>query len=140
MQNKFKLKLQGTWVGVMNIIIVLLVIATFVEGAVLVRSFSEELDRGFEEESFFYRLQDESFGIVRLFHTNDVLSVNQGEEMQKYYCAARYYEAASYYKVFSESGDTLRAQRYLEKMNEAAGQLEELDSIPAQVNEWLGID
>lgn len=141
MWSKLKLQMQDIRVLILNIIIAVLVVLLLIVGALTVEEFSSAIDRGYKEESFIYRLNDESYEtLLRLYHTNDIMSVKLGKEGEEYYSAAQYYEAASYYKVFSEAGDSARAEKYLEKMNVAAEKLGELGFVREKMDARLGIN
>lgn len=141
MKNRLKLQMQDIRVLILNVIIAVLVVLLFIMGALTVKEFSYAVDKGYEEEVFVYRLNDESYEtMLELYHTNDALSVKLSQEGEEYYNAAQYYEAATYYKMFLEAGDSLRAEKYLEKMNEAAKELGELGFVREKMDVRLGIE
>lgn len=141
MKNRLKLQMQDIRVLILNVIIAVLVVVLLIMAALTVKEFSYAIDKGYKEEVFVYRLNDERYEMMlELYHTNDALSVKPSKEGEEYYNAAQYYEAATYYKMFLKAGDSLRAEKYLEKMNEAAKELGELGFVQKKMDVRLGIE
>ncbi|MGN1146663.1 MAG: hypothetical protein ACI4R5_09455 [Acetatifactor sp.] len=141
MWNKLKAQMKDIRVLVLNIIIVVLVFLLIIRVIMLVGEFSDSCERGYKEESFVYRMQDESYmSMVEMYHTNAGLQLKSSKEAEEYYGVAQYYEAASYYKIFFEAGDVLRMEKYLQKMNEASEKMGELGFVTEKIDARLGIE
>lgn len=138
MQNKKKK--QDIKIIILNIVIGVLVFFLFITGTYALEEFRYEFDNGYKEESFIYRIRDEDYDeIVRMYHENQAYGVEFDEEGQEYYAVAKYYEAASFYKAFSKAGDTVRMERYLHKMQDAAAKMGAMSFTKEKIDEKLGI-
>lgn len=140
MQNKIKQKRQDIKIIILNIVIGVLVFFLLITGVYALEEFSYEFDNGYKEESFLYRIKDERYNeMVRMYHENEAYGKEFDEEGQEYYAIAKYYEAASFYKTFSEAGDTMRTERYLEKMQKAEEEMGAMSFVKDKIDEKLGI-
>lgn len=141
MLNKLKEQMKDVKVFVLNIVIAVLIFFLLIIGFYFVEELIEAFDRGYSENSMMYRIEDGNYGsLVQMYHTNEIIPVKAGKEMQEYYAAAQYFEAASYYKAFSETGDAARAEKYLKKMNEAAEEMGGISFVKDNVDAVLEIN
>ncbi len=135
MRNKQKLVLVllDIVIGVLSVILV---------GAIAfaVYCLQEDFNYSYSEDSFYYRLEDEEFGaMVEMYHANEAAGAKASANMKEYYGVAKYVEAASFYKMYMEAGDMEKADRYRERMQEAASEMGELAFLQERLCEKLGV-
>lgn len=141
MRNETKIEGQRVLKLIMNIVIAgmcfLVVICTFVAvDEIWDISYSKE-----DADSFYYRLEDgEFYRMVDYYYDNIAEGYEDAAELQEYYGVAKYYEAAAYYKAFLESGDTVRAERELVKMEQALEQMGGWAMVEKDIKQQLGLD
>ncbi len=125
---------------ILDVVIGVLCVITVSVGAFAVASFREDWSFRFDADSFYYRLQDESYGtLVGMYYMNEAAGVEADEDMLQYYGVAKYFEAASYYKAYENVEDTKEMKKYQTKMKEAKSQMGELQFVSEKVDEELGI-
>lgn len=123
----------------LDIVIGILCVVLVGAVAFAISSFWENYSYSYSEDSFYYRLEDKSYGqMVEMYYTNEAAGVKPGEDMREYYGVAKYFEAASYYKIYREAGDLQKAQEYHEKMETALEEMEELKFVGDKICEKLG--
>lgn len=93
-----------------------------------------------DADSFYYCLEDgEFYRMVDYYYDNITKGYEDAAELQEYYGVAKYYEAASYYKAFLENGDTVRAERELDKMEQALKQMGGWTIVEKDIKRQLGL-
>ena len=93
-----------------------------------------------DEDSFIYRLEDGDYlGLVQLYYDNCGSDGKEGEKLQEYYNLAKYFEAAFHHKIYAESGDTVRAEKYKAIMDEMAAGLGEFAFVTEEMDRKLGL-
>lgn len=126
---------------ILDIIIGVLCVITVGITIFTVNYLNEEMNYSFDEESFYYRFQDEDFGqMVEMYHQNEAAEVKADKVLKQYYGVAEYYEAASYYKAYKETGDHKQADKYFERMKEAETKMGELRFACEMICEKLQIE
>ena len=124
----------------MNVVIVILCILLLIVGYVAVESTIDVFSPTYGENSFRYSVEDNNFAPLVSKYYRNVAEGADSAKMQEYYGVAEYFEAASYYKAFLEAGDTVRAERELKRMEEAAGKMGGWEMTKAVIHEQLGLD
>ena len=125
----------------LDIIIGILCVMLVGAVAFAIHSFRENDSYSYSECSFYYRLEEESYGqMVEMYYCNEAAGVKAGEDMREYYGVAKYFEAASYYKIYRESGDSEKARGYQEKMEQALQEMGELRFVGDMICEKLEIE
>ena len=141
MKNKAREKKQSIVILFLNCVIVVMCIIMLGFGYVAINSICDVFSSLETEESMHYRLEDgEFYRMVEAYHLNVQGGHEASEEMQEYYGVAKYYEAASLYKAFVENGDLERAERELEKMEEAKDEMGQWVIVESQIKEQLGLE
>lgn len=108
---------QGFVVVALNIVIVILCVLIMVMGTRTVWEFVELISPdSIEESAYVWYLENENFNAIwRAYYTDTVRT----EDKQEYYALAQYYEAQIFYTAFNHVGDTERAEKYAERMEQA---------------------
>lgn len=95
----------------------------------------------YEEDSFYYRMQDESYAqMVSMYYSNVAAGEAEAEELQEYYGIAKYFEAAAHYKMYEEAGEAELAWTEAEKMEAAYTQMGDLALVKEKIDAQLGIE
>jgi len=125
---------------VLDILIGILCVLTVGTAAFTIKMLNEDLNFSYDEESFYWRFQDEDYGqMVEMYHQNEAAGVKEDEELRQYYGIAKYYEAASYYRAYEESGNKEAANQYRAQMEEAENEMGELGFASETIKEKLQI-
>ena len=120
---------------VIGVLCVLLVGALFFA----IASFRENASYSYDEDSFYWRLEDGSFGqMVEMYYSNEAAGVEPTEDLLEYYAVAKYFEAASYYVLYQEDAPEY-AGYYQEKMETAAAEMGELAFLTEKIQKQLGV-
>ena len=108
--------------------------------AFTIASFRENYSYSYEEDSFYWRLEEENFGqMVEMYYSNEAAGVKPTGDMLEYYGVAKYFEAASYYKLY-QNEDSEYARYYQEKMETAAEEMGELAFLTEKIRGQLGLE
>ena len=140
MKNKERVLWQEITIRVMNVIIVILCIVLLLVVANCVQSTINAFNPPYKESSFRYYVEHNEFAYLVSKYYRNVAEGDDSAKMKEYYGVAEYFEAASYYKAFLEAGDTVRAERELKRMEEAAGKMGGWEMTKAVIHEQLGLD
>lgn len=141
MRNKTKLEGQRILKLIMNIAIAGLCFLVVIFALVAVDEVWDLTYRKEDADSFYYRLEDgEFYRMVDYYYDNITGGYEDAAELQEYYGVAKYYEAASFCKAFLESGDTVRAERELVKMEQALQQMGDWNIVEQDIKRQLGLD
>ena len=73
------------------------------------------------------------------YNSNDNLTTDD-KDRQECFALARYYQYALQFKVFSSSGDCIRASKYRSLMNKEIDKMGDLVSYKPSIDEELGIE
>ena len=127
---------QGPVVVVLNIVIVILCVLIMVMGTRTVSEFVELISPdSIEESDYVWYLEIKNYNAIWRAYYNDVHT----EDKQEYYALAQYYEAQIFHTAFNHVGDTERAEKYAERMEQAVkkmgGFVDVKDRIDALVGE-----
>lgn len=140
MRNKQEQQTRDVKVFLLNIVIGILIFLLIVGISYALGEWSDSKDRGYEENSFLYRMEDGRYDeMVRMYHENRALGITFDKEGQEYYAVAGYYEAASYYKAFTEAGDSARMEIYRRKMEAAAADMGAMSFVKSIIDAKLGL-
>lgn len=95
----------------------------------------------YKDSTFVWSLNEGNYNnMVEYYHENEGKGIKVNAQMQEYYAVARYYEAAVYYRAFDHAGDSVRAEYYLGKMQEAGRDFGELDGLKSGIRKQLNIN
>ena len=93
-----------------------------------------------DENNFYYRLEAEDYPtMVTYYHQNVAAGLEDKKDLQEYYGVAKYYEAAADYKLYTEAGETAKAQAQKTKMDEAYEQMGDFQFVSENIDEDLGL-
>ncbi len=124
----------------MNVIIIALCIVLVFCGSFAVIGLQDAFSVTYSENNMYYRLDDGNFyQMVEGYYTNLHEGHEGSAEMQEYYGVAKFYEAASMYRAFQETGDIVRAEKELKKMELARSEMGEWTMIESEILEQLDI-
>lgn len=126
---------------VLNTIIVVLVFLLLIVGGVAIGEISDNFGTyKLDEGSFSYPLNRESYGeMLRNYYQNCEAGEEDNRSLQEYYGVAKYYEAAFFYRLYEESGDTERAEKQRELMEDAEAQMGDFAFVAENIKEKLQI-
>lgn len=127
---------------ILNIVIVILAVifVMALSGAVM-EIHSTLSDYSYDEDSFIYRIEDEYYAnLVHMYYDNCGSDGKEEKSMREYYDLAKYFEAAFHYKIYVESGDTVRAEKYKTVMDEAAARMGEFAFVTEMMEEKLKLE
>lgn len=120
MRNKDRIVRQNIIILILNIVIVGMCLLTLIVGGVAASNLYSRFSIPYDERTLYYCVERGDFGrLVTECEENIQAGFEKQRNMQEYYGVAKYFEAASYYKAYLETGDTVRAERELAKMEEA---------------------
>lgn len=127
-------------VSILNIVIIVLaVVFVMALFSTIMETYSVFTDYSYDEDSFIYRIEDEQYGtLVQMYYDNCGSGGKEEKSMQEYYDLAKYFEAAFHYKIYAESGDIGRAEKYKAIMDEAEVGLGEFGFVAERIDEKLG--
>ena len=92
-----------------------------------------------DEDDFIWRLEYEDYAdLVRYYYNNCGSNGKEEKNLQEYYNLAKYFEAAFHHKIYAESGDTVRAEKYKTVMNETKAELGEFAFVTEKIDRKLG--
>lgn len=126
-------------VFILNIVIVILaVILVMALSGAAMEIYDTLSDYSYDENSFIYRIEDEHYAnLVQMYYANCGSDGKEEKSMQEYYDLAKYFEAAFHHKIYAESGDTVRAEKYKAMMNEAKARMDEFAFAADIIDERL---
>ena len=132
-----KLEEQGPVVVALNIVIVILCVLVMVMGTRTVSEFVTLISpESYKESEYALCLEIENFNTLWWLYYDDEVRT---EDKQEYYALAQYYEAHIFHTAYDHVGDTERAEKYAERMEQAVekmgGLIGEKDRIDALVGE-----
>ena len=139
MQNRDRIKRQSMVNMVLNIVIAGLCFLTLIMGGVAASNLHDTFSVGYDDKNLYYCVRDGDFvRLLEQYYTN-VQEGHKGSFLAKeYYGVAKYYEAASLYKAYSETGDTVRADRELAKMEAALEEMGGWSMLEEDIKKQLG--
>ncbi len=119
---------------ILDILIVVLTVCAVGAGVFAVNMLNETYASSYDTESFYYRLNDESYAqMVEMYYSNEMADVEADEELEQYYGVAKYFEAASYYVMYQKAGDQEKVIKYQEEMAEAKEDMGELAFVSDKI-------
>lgn len=129
-------KLQN---GILNIIIAgLVILLVVITGSVMEEASYSHYS--YDEDSFYWCLESEDYSrMISMYYTNLAEGKEHDKNLQEYYGVAKYFEAASDYKLYLQSGEKDRAERFLNEMEEAYAQMGEFSVVKNKIDRKLGI-
>ena len=140
MRNETKIEGQRILKLIMNIIIAGMCFLVGICAFVAVDEVFDISKYSQDADSFYYRVKDgEFYRMVNYYYDNVADGHEDDGDLQEYYGVAKYYEAASLYKAFLETGDTVRAERELAKMEQALEQMGEWVILEQDIKRQLGL-
>lgn len=90
--------------------------------------------------SFLYAMEAENYEyMMYMYHNNVMNGYEDKKELQESHGVAKYLEAAFYYKVFTEAGDSSRAEKQKAAMEEAELQMGDFSFLTDTYNQRLGL-
>lgn len=108
--------------------------------AFAIHMFREDYSFHYDEDSFFYRMEEENFGqMVEMYYSNEMAGVDMDGELSEYARIAEYFEAASWHRVYKEAGDEEKANFYWNRMDSALAGMGELVFVGEKISGRLGI-
>ncbi len=120
------------------VIIVLAVVLVITVFQTIAEAHSIITDYYHEEDSFIYCMEDEDYAdMVQYYYDNCGSQGKEEKNMQEYYDLAKYFEAAFHHKIYVESGDTVRAEKYKAIMDETEARLGEFAFVTERMNSVL---
>ncbi len=94
----------------------------------------------YKPDSFLYAMEAENYEHMMYMYYNNVMNgYEDKKELQESHGVAKYIEAAFYYKVFTEAGDSSRAEKQKAAMEEAELQMGDFSFLTDTFNQRLGI-
>ena len=132
--NKLMKKKRSPLHMVLDIVIGVLCVFFVAAMAFTVKSFHEEWGFYYDQESFYYRLEDEAFdSMVEMYYANELSGKKADASTEPYYGVAKYFEAASYYKMYQDAGDEIQMQKYYAQMKKAEEQMGNLNIVTSVI-------
>lgn len=129
-------------VAILNLVIIILaVVLVMTMFSAISATYDAVTDYSYsnEEDDFIWRLEYEDYAdLVRYYYNNCGSNGKEEENLQEYYNLAKYFEAAFHHKIYEESGDTVRAEKYKAIMDEVAAELGEFAFVTEKIDEKLG--
>lgn len=126
--------------GILNVVIAALVILL----AVMTWAALEEVSYSsyaYDEDSFYWCLENEDYSrMITMYYTNLAEGKENDKSLQEYYAVANYFEAAADYKLYFQSGETERAEKLRNKMEEAYIRMGDLTVVKNKIDKKLGIE
>lgn len=117
--------------AVLNIVIAILGVLIVVTGFRTASEFVEISRNEVEESAYVRYLEDENFNAIWNAYYNDTART---KDKQEYYALAQYYEAHIFYTAFTRVGDMERAERYAERMAEAAEEMGDFIEVKKKID------
>jgi len=141
MRNKDRVKRQNVVILIMNIVIVVLCILLLFTGALMVEELKSAFTTYYNEGSMVYNIETGAFDyLVEQGHVVEAEEVKVSREAQEFFGVAKYFEAAFFYKAYEEVGDTERAARQKEKMEQAYEEMGSWNIVQKDIHETLGLE
>ena len=120
LQNKLRIGRQQGILLIMKGVIGVLCIILLASTAVMIENLHDAFTNRISESTLRSRVEYGNYApLVDHYHQNVAAGITGNKEEKEYYGVAKYYEAASFYKAFSTVGDTGRAAREKQKMDDA---------------------
>ena len=127
MQNKDRLQRQNVVIIIMNIVIVVLCVLLFATGAVMVEELKYAFSDSYNERNMLYNVEHGEYDyLAERCHVLTAEESKVEKSGQEIFGVAHYFEATFFYKAFQETGDTRRANRQKEKMDQAYKEMGEM--------------
>lgn len=140
MQNKDRIKRQNVVLLVMNIVIGVLCLIMVICGGRAALGLYEDYSIPYDNHNMESAVQyGDFYRLVYMYHENIANGFEGDRTMKEYYGVAKYYEAASFYKAFLETGDSVRAEREKEKMEQALEEMGGWSILEEEINAQLGL-
>lgn len=140
MQNKDRIERQNVIILVMNIVIGVLCLIMVICGGRAAFNLYEDYSIPYDNQNMESAVQYGDFHrLVSMYHENIANGFEGDRAMKEYYGVAKYYEAASFYKAFTETGDTVRAEREAAKMEQALEEMGGWSILEEEINAQLGL-
>ena len=141
MRNEARLNKQQVLIFGMNVLIVLMCIATIICACVAVQEIYDDYYYRSDEDSFWYQIEDSNFyRTVDFYYQNVADGFEDDKGLQEFYAVAKYYEAASCYKAYMEIGDTTRAEREYTKMDQAKEDMGSWNILHTDIDRQLKLE
>lgn len=131
-----KLEEQGPVVVALNIVIVILCVLIMVMGTRTVSEFVTLISpESYEESEYALCLEIENFNTLWWLYYDDEVRT---KDKQEYYALAQYYEAHIFHTAFDHVGDTERAEKYAERMEQAVKKMGGFIGVKDQIDALVG--
>lgn len=131
-----KLEEQGPVVVALNIVIVILCMLIMVMGTRTVSEFVTLISpESYEESEYALCLEIENFNTLWWLYYDDEVRT---KDKQEYYALAQYYEAHIFHTAFDHVGDTERAEKYAERMEQAVKKMGGFIGAKDQIDALVG--
>ena len=140
MNNKTRTRKQSAVLMVMNVVIVILCVGTFLCGIRLIREIRFASGEKYNAETMENFIRYDSYDILsQYYHINQVQNVKADANMKECYGVAKYYDAAVMYKAYETVGDENRAASEKQAMDAAYQEMGEWRITADTINKPLGI-
>lgn len=138
-QNRIEKDRKKAALLVMDIAIAVLAVAMLIGIVTLVSQIYENKDTEYKDYSFDAAIQSQEYHrMVNLARENRFNGYGIGdEEMEAYYAVADYYEAAFYHRIYVNSNDSERAEKYSKKMADAQSRMGYLSGEKEKIDRKL---
>ena len=142
LKNKLKqIQKQNGALLVMNIVIIALCLVLFGGTIYMFKQLNYAFSRPVQTSWLESNVRNENYAyLVANYHQDEVYGGLISGTKKECYGVAKYFEAASMYKAYLESGDTERAAREKERMDEAYEEMGEWNIAADSIREKLRLE
>lgn len=121
----------------MIVLAVILVMNVFATAGGLIANFKSYVP---DNETMLYRIKSGEYtSLVDSINTKKYTKPDDSQTYEELCAVAGYFEAASLYHAYQEMGDTEKAERFQQKMDENSALLGELSFVKEDIDKKLGI-
>lgn len=141
MENKTKNETQKIVKWVLNSIIVAVSVFFIIMVVLMIEEVYHAVTPLYGENNFSYSVNNERYcEMVGNYYHNTLAGFEGNKTMKEYYGVAKYYEAASLYHAYTEVGNVEMAEHFLQKMEQAEGEMGGWSITKKPINQQLGME